>query len=48
MDIMLTPYPELGDTAFSFWVYPKDLEVLILCLQNVRVKDMATAQTGCT
>lgn len=31
MDTMLTPYPELGDTAFSFWVYPKkfgDVETL--------------------
>lgn len=23
VDTMLTPYKELGDTAFSFWVYPK-------------------------
>ncbi|ASK32710.1 serine hydrolase [Chryseobacterium sp. T16E-39] len=23
LDTMLTPYKELGDTAFSFWVYPK-------------------------
>ncbi|ASW76329.1 beta-lactamase [Chryseobacterium piperi] len=23
LDIMLTPYKELEDTAFSFWVYPK-------------------------
>lgn len=23
LDTMLTPYPELGDVAFGFWVYPK-------------------------
>jgi len=24
LDTMLTPYKELGETAFSFWVYPKE------------------------